>query len=47
MSDYELKITHNGVLVVDLVTDDSASVVEAINGFEYELGEMLEGQANA
>ena len=46
MSNYELKISHNDVLVVDLVTDDPDSVIEAVKGFEYELGEMISGASD-
>jgi hypothetical protein len=43
MSIYKLEITHNDIMVVDLETDDPDSVVEAVTGFEYELGEMISG----
>jgi hypothetical protein len=46
MSNFILKVTHGGVLVIDLDTDDVDEVTKALDGFEYELSEMLSGQAD-
>ena len=46
MSNLKLQITHNDVLVVDLVTDDIEEVKHSLNRFEYELGEMISGANN-
>tara|TARA_R110002096_G_scaffold413803_1_gene614711 strand:- start:1284 stop:1427 length:144 start_codon:yes stop_codon:yes gene_type:complete len=43
MSNFKLQINHSGVLVVDLDTDDINEVTTALDGFEYELTEMLSG----
>tara|TARA_R110000772_G_scaffold120197_2_gene226390 strand:+ start:109 stop:252 length:144 start_codon:yes stop_codon:yes gene_type:complete len=43
MSNFKLQITHGGVLVVDLDTDNIDEATKALEGFEYELGEMLSG----
>tara|TARA_R110001583_G_scaffold109400_2_gene258148 strand:+ start:18806 stop:18949 length:144 start_codon:yes stop_codon:yes gene_type:complete len=43
MSNFKLQINHGGVLVVDLDTDDIDEVTKALDGFEYELTEMLSG----
>lgn len=44
MSIYNLQIKHGGVLVVDLQTDDAEEAQNAIEGFEYELAEMITGR---
>ena len=46
MSNFKLQINHGGVLVVDLDTDDVDEVAKALDGFEYELTEMLSGGDN-
>jgi hypothetical protein len=43
MTQFNLKVNHGGVLVVDLATDDIDEVHKALEGFEYELTEMLSG----
>ena len=46
VSNFELKIIHGGVNVVELETEDIDEVKTAIEGFEYELGEMISGQCD-
>ncbi len=43
MSNFKLQVTHGGVLVIDLDTDNIDEVSKALEGFDYELGEMLSG----
>jgi hypothetical protein len=43
MTQFKLQVNHGGVLVVDLHTDDIDEVTQALDGFEYELTEMLSG----
>ena len=43
MSNFKLQVNHGGVLVIDLDTDDISEVTKALEGFDYELGEMLSG----
>jgi hypothetical protein len=43
MSNFKLQINHGGVLVVELDTDNIDEVTAALDGFEYELAEMLSG----
>jgi hypothetical protein len=43
MTQFKLQINHGGVLVVDLSTDNIHEVDKALEGFEYELTEMLSG----
>tara|TARA_R110000822_G_scaffold166524_1_gene306865 strand:- start:722 stop:871 length:150 start_codon:yes stop_codon:yes gene_type:complete len=43
MTQFNLQVNHGGVLVVDLNTDDINEVTKALDGFEYELTEMLTG----
>jgi hypothetical protein len=46
MTQFKLQVNHGGVLVVDLDTDDIDKVTQALDGFEYELTEMLSGGNN-
>ena len=46
MTQFNLQVNHGGVLVVDLDTDDIDEVTQALDGFEYELTEMLSGGNN-
>ena len=46
MSTFKLKIIHGGVNVVELETEDIDEVKTAIEGFEYELSEMISGQCD-
>tara|TARA_R110000850_G_scaffold77347_1_gene167489 strand:+ start:142 stop:285 length:144 start_codon:yes stop_codon:yes gene_type:complete len=46
MSNFKLQVMHGGVIVVDLDTDDIDEVTKALDGFEYELSEMLSGGNN-
>ena len=43
MSNFKLQVNHGGVLVVDLDTDNIDEVNKALEGFDYELSEMLSG----
>jgi len=43
VSDFKLQVNHDGVLVIDLDTDDISKVTKALEGFDYQLGEMLSG----
>ena len=43
MSNFKLQVTHGDVLVIDLDTDNIDEVNKALEGFDYELGEMLNG----
>ena len=46
MSNFKLQVTHGGVLVIDLDTDYIDEVTNALEGFDYELSEMLSGGNN-
>ena len=46
MSNFKLQVNHGGVLVIDLDTDNIDEVNKALEGFDYELGEMLSGGNN-
>jgi hypothetical protein len=46
MTQFKLQVNHGGVLVVDLDTDNIDEVTQALDGFEYELTEMLSGGNN-
>ena len=46
MSNFKLQVMHGGVMVVDLDTDNIDEATKALEGFEYELGEMLSGGNN-
>tara|TARA_R110000737_G_scaffold353117_1_gene402431 strand:- start:11586 stop:11729 length:144 start_codon:yes stop_codon:yes gene_type:complete len=43
MTLFKLQINHGGVLVADIETNDIDEVTDALDGFEYELTEMLSG----
>lgn len=44
--EYKLEIWHGGELIRSIDTDDADSVREVVDGFEYELDEMVSGAAN-
>ena len=46
MTQFKLQVNHGDVLVVDMDTDDIDEVHQALDGFEYELTEMLSGGYN-